>query len=232
MKPNLVKQSWPLQASIGTMMLEFNSVSAARAAAAGGAEYAIFDMEHRLERRDDSQSVRRVARHQHGAHGPHSSDRVPLCRPSARHGCRRRHGADGRICRAGGMHVSSSWGSTRLVGRGSAFGISHDDFLRRRLRREDGAQKSWQQILIAQDRNCCGSRKRRSHRGSRRIDVLWISSPTVRVAGSARPVRSSDVRRRRRPRHRRLQRTRQDRRLHDDDAHFGERVAKKRLAMA
>jgi len=174
MKHNPVKQKLAAgEASIGTMMFEFSSVGAARAAAAGGAEYAIFDMEHTGWSVETIRNLCVASR---------DTSMLPLVRVPATE-----YHFIARVLDMGAVGVmvpmvESVEQAQRIVSsakyppvgrRGSAFGISHDDF--------SGGdcvakmeQSNSQQILIAQIETAAGLENVEAIAAVDGIDVLWI----------------------------------------------------------
>ncbi|MBI1311488.1 aldolase [bacterium] len=174
MKPNPVKQKLAAgQASIGTMMFEFNTVGAARATAAAGAEYAIFDMEHTGWSVETIRNLCVASR---------DTSMVPMVRVPATE-----YHFIARVLDMGAVGVmvpmvESVEQAQRIVSsakyppvgrRGSAFGISHDDF--------SGGdclakmeQSNSQQILIAQIETAAGLENVEAIAALDGIDVLWI----------------------------------------------------------
>ena len=73
MRDNRVKQTLAAGGvSVGTMMIEFNTTGIARIAAAAGAEFAVFDMEHSGWGMEEVRVLMATSR---------AADLVPLVRP-------------------------------------------------------------------------------------------------------------------------------------------------------
>lgn len=174
MKPNPVKQKLADgQSSIGTMMFEFSSVGVARAAAQAGAEYSIFDMEHTGWSVETIRNLCVASR---------DTDMVPMVRVPATE-----YHFIARVLDMGAMGVMVPMVETveqaqRIVSsaryppvgrRGSAFGISHDDFSGGDCVAKMEHNNS-QQILIAQIETATGLENVDAIAAVDGIDVLWI----------------------------------------------------------
>jgi 2-keto-3-deoxy-L-rhamnonate aldolase RhmA len=174
MKPNPVKQKLAAgEASIGTMLFEFSSVGAARATAAAGAEYAIFDMEHTGWSVETIRNLCVASR---------DTSMVPMVRVPATE-----YHFIARVLDMGAVGVmvpmvESVEQAQRIVSsakyppvgrRGSAFGISHDDFSGGDCVAKMEHSNS-QQILIAQIETAAGLENVEAIAAVDGIDVLWI----------------------------------------------------------
>jgi 2-keto-3-deoxy-L-rhamnonate aldolase RhmA len=174
MTPNPVKQKlFAGGVSVGTMMFEFHSPGIARAAAAAGAEYSIFDMEHTGW---SVETIRMLCATSHG------TDAVPMVRVPATE-----YHFIARVLDMGARGVmvpmveSVEQAQTIVqsakyppVGRrGSAFGIGHDDYSG-----GDPVAKmtnsNEQQLLIAQIETAAGLECCEAIAAIDGIDVLWI----------------------------------------------------------
>jgi 2-dehydro-3-deoxyglucarate aldolase/4-hydroxy-2-oxoheptanedioate aldolase len=114
--------------SVGTMMIEFNTSGIARIAAAAGAEFAVFDMEHSCWGMEEVRRLLAASR---------AADIVPLVRPPTS-----QYHFISRVLDAGAMGVVIplvetaeqarevvSWASYPPKGkRGCGFALAHDDF--------------------------------------------------------------------------------------------------------
>lgn len=187
MKPNPVKEKLRAgQPAIGTMMFEFSSVGVARAAAAAGAEYAIFDMEHTGWSVETIRNLCVASR---------DTSMVPMVRVPATE-----YHFIARVLDMGAVGVmvpmvESASQARKIVEsakyppagrRGSAFGISHDDFSGGDCVAKMQHSNS-QQILIAQIETAAGLDNVEEIAAVDGIDVLWIGqsdlSASLGVAG-------------------------------------------------
>jgi 2-keto-3-deoxy-L-rhamnonate aldolase RhmA len=129
MRDNRVKQTLAAGGvSVGTMMIEFNTTGIARIAAAAGAEFAVFDMEHSGWGMEEVRVLMATSR---------AADLVPLLRPptSQYHFIARALdvGAMGLVIPLVGDAAQAreivSWARYPPGGRrGCAFAVAHDDF--------------------------------------------------------------------------------------------------------
>ncbi|MDA0282041.1 MAG: aldolase/citrate lyase family protein [Planctomycetota bacterium] len=174
MQLNTVKQKLLAGgSSIGTFMFEFHSAGVARAAAATGAEYAIFDMEHTGW---SVETIRMLCATSHG------TEMVPLVRvPATEYHFIARvldMGAKGVMVpmvesvEQAQLLVSSA--KYPPVGRrGCAFGIGHDDYTGGDVvAKMQHANEN--QILIAQIETAAGLENVEAIAAVDGIDVLWI----------------------------------------------------------
>ena len=174
MRPNQVKRT--LQAggvALGTMVFEFGTTGVARLAAAAGADFVIFDMEHTGWGMETVRLLRATA----GA-----ADLVPMVRvPAAQYHFLARAldvGALGLM-----VPMVESAEQARLVvqsakypplgRRGTAFGIAHDDY-----RPGDSVAKmqaaNRETLLIAQVETAAGLAACDAIAAVEGIDVLWV----------------------------------------------------------
>lgn len=174
MQSNSVKQNLLAGgSSIGTFMFEFHSAGVARVAAAAGAEFAIFDMEHTGW---SIETIRTLCATSHG------TEMLPLVRvPATEYHFVARAldmGAQGVMV----PMVESVEQAEKIVSsakyppagrRGCAFGIAHDDY-----QGGDVAHKmtsaNEQQLLIAQIETADGLKNVEAIAAVDGIDVLWI----------------------------------------------------------
>lgn len=174
MQPNSVKRNLMSGgSSIGTFMFEFHSAGVARVAAAAGAEFAIFDMEHTGW---SVETIRILCATTHG------TDMLPLVRvPATEYHFIARAldmGAHGVMV----PMVESVEQAEKIVNsakyppvgqRGCAFGIGHDDY-----KGGDVVEKmtsaNEQQLLIAQIETSSGLENVEAIAAVDGIDVLWI----------------------------------------------------------
>lgn len=174
MRSNTVKQTLLTGGSaIGTFMFEFNSAGSARAAAAAGAEFALFDMEHTGW---SVETIRTLCATSHG------TDMLPLVRvPATEYHFIARvldMGAQGVMV----PMVETAEQAQKLVNsakyppvgrRGSAFGIAHDDYTGGDvLAKMQSANEN--QLLIAQIETATGLENVEAIAAVEGIDVLWI----------------------------------------------------------
>lgn len=174
MQPNPVKQKLIAGGSaIGTMMFEFHSAGVARAAAASGAEYSIFDMEHTGW---SVETIRVLCATSHG------TDMLPMVRVPATE-----YHFIARVLDMGAVGVmvpmvESAEQADVIVNsakyppvgrRGSAFGIGHDDYSGGDVVAKM-QQSNENQILIAQIETASGLENVEAIAAVDGIDVLWI----------------------------------------------------------
>ncbi|NQV24348.1 MAG: aldolase [Rhodopirellula sp.] len=174
MQPNSVKQNLLAGgSSIGTFMFEFHSAGIARAAAAAGAEFAIFDMEHTGW---SVETIRTLCATTHG------TDMLPLVRvPATEYHFIARAldmGAQGVMV----PMVDSVEQAEKIVNsakyppvgrRGCAFGIGHDDYTGGDVV-EKMKSSNEHQLLIAQIETAEGLDNVEGIAAVDGIDVLWI----------------------------------------------------------
>ncbi|MFT4556952.1 MAG: 2-keto-3-deoxy-L-rhamnonate aldolase RhmA [Porticoccaceae bacterium] len=174
MQPNSVKQNLVAGgSSIGTFMFEFHSAGVARVAAAAGAEFAIFDMEHTGW---SVETIRTLCATSHG------TDMLPLVRvPATEYHFIARAldmGAQGVMV----PMVESVEQAKKIVNsakyppagrRGCAFGIAHDDYQGGDVV-EKMTSANEQQLLIAQIETADGLKNVEAIAAVDGIDVLWI----------------------------------------------------------
>ena len=174
MQPNTVKQKLLAGgSSIGTFMFEFNSPGSARVAAAAGAEFALFDMEHTGW---SVETIRMLCATSHG------TDMLPLVRvPATEYHFIARvldMGAQGVMV----PMVESVEQAEKFVNsakyppvgrRGSAFGIAHDDYSGGDVVAKM-QQSNEHQLLIAQIETAAGLENVEAIAAVDGIDVLWI----------------------------------------------------------
>ncbi|MGZ0170958.1 MAG: HpcH/HpaI aldolase family protein [Planctomycetales bacterium] len=174
MQPNSVKQNLMAGgSSIGTFMFEFHSAGVARVAAAAGAEFAIFDMEHTGW---SVETIRMLCATTHG------TNMLPLVRvPATEYHFIARAldmGAHGVMV----PMVESVEQAEKIVNsakyppvgrRGSAFGIGHDDYTGGDVvEKMDSSNEH--QLLIAQIETADGLQNVEAIAAVDGIDVLWI----------------------------------------------------------
>jgi 2-dehydro-3-deoxyglucarate aldolase/4-hydroxy-2-oxoheptanedioate aldolase len=161
--------------SIGTMIFEFNTTGIGRIAAAAGAEFVIFDMEHTGWGIDTIRTLIATSR---------SADIVPLVRvPATQY-----HLLSGPLD-AGAMGLMvpmvESAEQARLIAqsvkyppvgkRGAAFGIAHDDFgLEPGSNPEKMTRANNEVLAIAQIETAAGVENVERIAAVAGIDVLWI----------------------------------------------------------
>ncbi len=187
MQPNPVKQKLnDGGVSIGTMMFEFKSPGVARAAAAAGCEFSIFDMEHTGW---SVESIRVLIASSNGT-GMQPMVRVPA---TEYHFIARvlDMGATGVMVP---MVESVEQAQTIVQSakyppagrRGSAFGIAHDDYSGGDVVEKMNSNNS-EQMLIAQIETAAGLESVDAIAAVDGIDVLWIGqsdlSASLGVAG-------------------------------------------------
>ncbi|MDA0808630.1 MAG: aldolase/citrate lyase family protein [Planctomycetota bacterium] len=174
MQPNSVKQNLLSGgSSIGTFMFEFHSAGVARVAAAAGAEFAIFDMEHTGW---SVETIRMLCATSHG------TNMLPLVRvPATEYHFIARAldmGAQGVMV----PMVESVEQAEKIVNsakyppvgrRGCAFGVAHDDYQGGDVV-EKMTSANEQQILIAQIETADGLANVEAIAAVDGIDVLWI----------------------------------------------------------
>ena len=142
MRDNRVKETLAAGGvSVGTMMIEFNTTGIARIAAAAGAEFAVFDMEHSGWGMEEVRILMATSR---------AADLVPLVRPPTN-----QYHFIARALDVGAMGLviplvntvsqagtSSTAPSIRPTGRrGCAFAVAHDDYQGGDLTSEDGTHQ-------------------------------------------------------------------------------------------
>lgn len=174
MQPDSVKKTLMSGgSSIGTFMFEFHSAGIARAAAATGAEFAIFDMEHTGW---SVETIRMLCSTTHG------TEMLPLVRvPATEYHFIARvldMGAQGVMV----PMVESVEQAEKIVSsakyppagrRGSAFGIGHDDYSGGDVV-EKMKRSNENQLLIAQIETAAGLENVEAIAAVDGIDVLWI----------------------------------------------------------
>jgi 2-keto-3-deoxy-L-rhamnonate aldolase RhmA len=160
-------------ASIGTFMFEFNSTGIARIAAAAGAEFAIFDMEHTGWSVETIRTLVATCR---------ASEIVPMVRVPATE-----YHFIARVLDVGSMGimvpmVESEEQARRIVQsakyppagrRGAAFGVAHDDYNSGDILATMRSANQ-QQLLIAQIETAQGVENVDRIAAVEGIDVLWI----------------------------------------------------------
>ncbi len=174
MRPNKVKRALrDGGVALGTMVFEFNTTGVARIAAAAGAEFVVFDMEHSgwsietirvlmatSRAADVVPVVRAPAAQYHLLSGPLDMGAMGLMVPMVESEEQAR-----TIVRAAKY--------TPLGGRGAAFGMAHDDYLpgdavaKMASANEEG-------LLIAQIETARGIENVEAIAAVEGIDVLWI----------------------------------------------------------
>ena len=174
MQPNRVKQKLLAgQRVFGTMIFEFATPGIGRIAAAAGAEFAIFDMEHTGW---SIETIKMLI----------ATSRAAALAPFVRVPATEYHfiarvldmGAQGVMC----PMVESAEQARRLVAsakyppqgrRGAAFGIAHDDYAGGNLV-EKVATANGESLLIAQIETAAGVENVEAIAAVDGIDVLWI----------------------------------------------------------
>lgn len=174
MRENAVKRTLGTGGvSIGTMVFEFNTSGIARIAAAAGADFIIFDMEHTGWSVETVRTLMATAR---------SADLVPMVRVPAT-----QYHLLARPLDVGTMGLMVPMVETEeqarvivqsakyppIGRRGAAFGVAHDDYLNEdilaTMRSANG-----EQLLIAQIETVLGLENVDRIAGVEGIDVLWI----------------------------------------------------------
>ncbi len=161
--------------SLGTMAFEFNTTGLARIAAAAGADFILFDMEHTGWGIDTIRTLIATAR---------GADIVPLVRvPATQY-----HLLSGPLdVGAMGLMIPmvESAEQAQLIaqsvkyppvgGRGAAFGIAHDDFgLEPGTTLEKMTRSNEEGLIIAQIETVAGVENVEAIAAVEGIDVLWI----------------------------------------------------------
>ena len=176
MRENTVKHTLAAGGySVGTMIFEFNTTGIGRIAAAAGAEFLIFDMEHTGWGIDTIRTLIATTR---------SADIVPLVRvPATQY-----HLLSGPLD-AGAMGLMipmvESEEQARLIAqsvkyppvgkRGAAFGVAHDDFgLESGTNPEKMVRANNEVLTIAQIETAAGVEHVEQIAAVEGIDVLWI----------------------------------------------------------
>jgi 2-dehydro-3-deoxyglucarate aldolase/4-hydroxy-2-oxoheptanedioate aldolase len=174
MRPNPIKHRLREGGiSIGTFVFEFSTTGIARIAAAAGAEFAIFDMEHTGWSVETIRMLLATAR---------STPMVPLVRIPATE-----YHYIARVLDMGAMGimvpmVESEEQARRFVHsakyppdgrRGAAFGVAHDDYVPGDMATKI-ASANIEQLLIAQIETVRGVKNVESIAAVEGIDVLWI----------------------------------------------------------
>lgn len=174
MRPNSVKQKvHGGGVSIGTFMFEFNTPGVGRIAAAAGAEFAVFDMEHTGWSIESIKLLIATAR---------STDMIPYVRIPATE-----YHFLARVLDVGAMGVMvpmvESVEQARLIAasakyppvgrRGAAFGVAHDDFTGGDIVAKMNSANA-ETHLIAQIETAAGVQHAEAIAAVEGIDVLWI----------------------------------------------------------
>lgn len=174
MRPNHVKQKLQRgEASIGTFMFEFNTTGVGRLAAAAGAEFAVFDMEHTGWSIESIRMLIATSR---------STDMIPYVRIPATE-----YHFIARVLDVGAMGLMVPMVETadqaRAIAtaakyppvgrRGAAFGVAHDDYQGGDIveKMQDANRETH---LIAQIETASGVKNAEAIAAVDGIDVLWI----------------------------------------------------------
>jgi 2-keto-3-deoxy-L-rhamnonate aldolase RhmA len=158
---------------IGTMMFEFNTTGVARIAAAAGADFAVFDMEHTGWGLETVRMLVATSR---------STDLVPMVRVPATE-----YHFIARVLDMGAMGVmvpmvESGEQARRIVEsskyppagrRGAAFCIAHDDYAMSDIT-ETMRTSDEEQLLLAQIETAAGLENLDAIAATEGIDLLWI----------------------------------------------------------
>jgi 2-keto-3-deoxy-L-rhamnonate aldolase RhmA len=174
MKPNPVKRTLRQGGiALGTMVFEFNTSGIARIAAAAGAEFAVFDMEHSGWSMETVRMLAATSR---------SADLLPFVRLPATE-----YHFLARALDAGAMGLMvpmvESEAQARLIvasakytpegRRGAAFGVAHDDYTAGDPLAKM-ARANAETLLIAQIETAAGVENVERIAAVEGIDVLWI----------------------------------------------------------
>jgi len=174
MKPNLVKRALREGGvALGTMVFEFNTPGIGRIAAAAGAEFVIYDMEHTGWSIETIRGLMATTR---------AADTVPLVRvPATEYHLLSRPldvGAMGLMVpmvesRGQAEAIVRSAKYPPLGRRGAAFGIAHDDYLGGDVVAKMASAND-EVLLLAQIETAAGVEQVEAIAAVEGIDVLWI----------------------------------------------------------